>query len=83
MTEQQFISRKWKSFQEVIYANKRMRNIDEGSGVEIPCLIVAIDFDDQLIKILPAKNDYYNDVDPFWVRYEDIEIPKPKLKIAL
>ncbi len=82
MSEDEFLKKSWKSFMEVEYVNPRGRNIDGGEGLLHPCMVIAVDFNERLLLLEPFPNDLYklNEDVSFWVRCENVQMPKPKLK---
>lgn len=45
----------------------------------ISCMVIGINFDEELIKVFVMPNDTYKE-DEFWTRYENIEKPLNILK---
>jgi hypothetical protein len=44
------------------------------SDICIECMLLAIDFDEGLFKLIPFPNDDYRELE-FWVRYDHCTIP--------
>jgi hypothetical protein len=66
------------------WANKEFEYHAE-RGYILPCLLMAVDFENGLLKLWPIPNDFLKMDDPdydngFWTRYEYVELPKAKLK---
>jgi hypothetical protein len=74
MTEEQFRKRSFKHSMLYDYVEKR-------TGVRRECLLVAVDFDKEVICLWPIPNEGYeiNNTE-FWVTYELCELPLNKLK---
>ena len=82
MTEQDFRKRKWGAYQVVEYHNPRQPNIDGGLGVEVPCMVAKLDFDECLLKLQPFPNDLY-EIKDFWARCENVHIVKqPTMQVT-
>ncbi len=49
----------------------------------IPCMLLAVDFEQQLFKLQPIHDGFYEEI-PFWCRVEYCKRParKPNLKIV-
>lgn len=82
MTEEEFVKKKFSAYQEINFEGRRVTNIDGGIGAIIPCMVLAVDFDERLLKIIPYPDGDYEAKEGFWVRCEHIEIPKPRLKVT-
>lgn len=81
MTPEDFLKKKWKPYQEIDFKSSRIQNIDGQLGAIIPCMLLAVDFDEQLLKIIPFPGGYYEEKE-FWARCEHCEISRPKLKVV-
>lgn len=79
---EKFVNRKWGAYQLVIYKNDRMRNWDGGNGIEIECMVCAVNFDDNIMLLQPVPKDIFQAED-FWANIDNIELmpKKPELKI--
>jgi hypothetical protein len=87
MTEDKFLKTRFKGFQIITYHNERDLNIDGQPGQIMECMILAVDFDERLLKIMPIPNDVYEEKE-FWCRCEHCEIfkeevPKKECKLVL
>lgn len=82
MSEEEFLKKKWKPFQLIDFKSERIKNIDGGYGAIVPCILLAIDFDERLLKIIPIPEGYYEEKE-FWSRCEHCEIPKPPVKMKV
>ena len=82
MTEEKFLRSSFKSYQILTYQNDRERNRDGELGVILECMLLAVDFDNKVFKIIPIPNQVYEE-NEFWTSYENCEIfkEKPELKI--
>lgn len=77
-----FVKRKFGAYQEINFESKRILNKDGEMGAIIPCMVLAVDFDERLLKIMSYPDGDYEAKEGFWVRCEHIHIPKPKLKVT-
>lgn len=78
MTEEQFRKRSFRFNMPYDYVDKR-------TGVRINCLLVAVNFDKEVLCLwpIPANTHIYRDSEEeFWVNYELCELPLPELKLA-
>ena len=82
MTEQEFLKKRFKPFSLIDYKNQDYENIDGQKGVEWDGILLAIDFEERLLKIVPIPNDFYEEKE-VWVRCENCEISRPKPKKLL
>lgn len=46
----------------------------------IPCMLLAVDFEQKLFRLLPIDTEMYEDK-PFWARPEYCKRPNPRLKL--
>jgi hypothetical protein len=71
MTLDEFRSKKWQHSEPIdfIYNDKI-----------IECILLAIDFEQELFKIVAIDKDVWHDI-PFWVRVEYCRRPFAKLKV--
>lgn len=83
MNDQEFQKKAFRGFVEVEYRSENDFNIDGFKGVEIPCLLLAVDFVEGLIQVQPFP-DSHHEPEAFWARYDNIHFPKhqPKLKVV-
>lgn len=85
MNDHEFEKKAFKPFSEVEYRSENEFNIDGLQGVRIPCMVVAVDFVEGLIKVQPFP-DSHHEPESFWIRYEYVHFPKrnlkPKLKVV-
>lgn len=44
------------------------------------CMLIAIDFEQELFKLEPVDKEVYEDIS-FWTRVEYCKRPRPKLKV--
>ena len=79
MTESKFLEKKFVAFEQIDYHSSRSFNIDGERGAIIPCILLAIDYDERLLKLVPVPDGVYEEK-PFWVRCDNCEISRPKLK---
>ena len=79
MTEDQFRKKRFHGFMSIDYSNSRIKNPDGEYGVIIPCMLVALDFDECILTLQPFPNESYKE-DEFTAYCENCEISKPKLK---
>lgn len=80
MTEDRFLKTRFKPFSFIDYKSERVKNIDGGFGAIVECLLLAVDFDERLLKLQPVPDSYYEE-EIFWARCEHCEVSRPKLKI--
>lgn len=73
MTREQMVKIRWKPYMTVLWKNHRAEEAME-------CLLVAINFDDEIAILQPMSELYFN-LD-FHANIKDIELPKPKPKLA-
>lgn len=79
MTEQEFSEKQFKAFDAIDYHSSRSFNIDGERGAIIPCILLAIDFEEMLFKLVPIPDGVYEEK-PFWVRIENCKMARHKLK---
>jgi len=47
----------------------------------IQCMLLAVDFDERIFKLMPFPNDHAEE-EPFWARCEHVKRPRPKPHIT-
>lgn len=80
MSEQEFLKKAFRPFAPIDYYSKKVKNIDGQFGATVECLLLAVDFDERLLQLIPIINSYYNE-ESFWARCEHCEFSRPKLKL--
>jgi len=81
MTREEFLKHKFKGYDIVIYTNKRMKNWDDGMGVEVECMVCAIDYDEEIMLLQTVRPGVFRE-DEFYANIKNIEFAKSKPKIA-
>jgi len=81
MTEKEFVKKRFRAFEVMEFANDRMKNIDGGNGVVAECMLLAVDFDLRMFKLVPFENVGYEEKE-FWVHCQFVNRPRPKPKLA-
>ncbi len=76
MTIKDFTNRKWRHSEHIDYSPKSK----ELEGITVLCMLVAIDFEEDLFKLMPFDTETYHQ-EPFWCRVENCERPPFKLKV--
>ena len=76
MTREEFMKKRWKPFEEIIYTNKR-------TGSTVSCMLLAVDFECEIMKLEPFETMgfTYSRTNEFWSPIEFLKRPSPKLKI--
>jgi len=74
MTRDELMKKRWVGFELIEYRPYRKEN------VVIECMLLSIDFEQELFKLEPIDKEMYED-DSFWVRVEYCKRPRPKLKV--
>lgn len=72
MTRDYFLKRHWKGYEIINYGPKRK------DGIKIECLLLAVDFENELFQLEPIDKEIYEDKQ-FWARVEYCE--RPNLRI--
>lgn len=75
MTKERFNSLRFKSYMEVDYIHQKLIN---GS---IPCMLLAVDFDNDVVKLKPVFSEEYED-NEFWCSIEYFDLPKKKMRVV-
>lgn len=78
MTKDEFVKKRFQHSEEIIYNRPESRLY---KTIIISCMLVAIDFEQDLLKLIPFPSEKYEE-DPFWVRIEYCEKAPRKLKIS-
>lgn len=73
MTEQEFLKKRFKPFEIIEYGNERTKMVS--------CILLGVNFEERLFHLSPIPEDYY-EKDSFWVRCENCQRPRPKLKVV-
>jgi len=47
----------------------------------LPCMLMAVDFDNDVVKLLPFPNSYYEEKE-FWVSIDYFDLPKKRLRVS-
>lgn len=73
MTRKELMKRSWKAYQEIHYQAPRMDN-------PIPCLLVSVDFDGEIMCLQPMPSMYKKD--DFFANTTHCFVPKKKMEVA-
>lgn len=71
MNEDYFLKTKFKPFEIFEFHHK---------GNVVDCILLCVDFDQRLMKLIPIPNSYLIEQD-FWCRCEYLERPRPQPKL--
>lgn len=74
MTQEEFAKKRWQHSEAIEYSHPRSSRIVE-------CMLLAIDFENGLLKLEPFDKEIYEDKS-FWARVENCKRPAPKLKVS-
>jgi len=74
MNRDEFIKKRWVGYELLKYRPYRKED------VVIECMLLSIDFEQELFKLEPIDKEMYEDKS-FWVRVEYCKRPRPKLKV--
>lgn len=74
MTREELIKKRWRAYEQINYMPKRK------DGFTIECVLIAIDFDNELFMLEPIDKEVYEDK-TFWARVEYCKRPAAKLKL--
>ena len=72
MTEEDFAKKRFRHSEEIIYTCPYRK-------VETPCMLMAVDFIEGVMKLIPFDTENYAD-EPFTARIENCKRPYHKLK---
>ena len=75
MTREELVKKRWQGYERIDYIPKRKE------GYVIECMLLAIDFDNELFMLEPIDKEIYED-NTFWARVEYCKRPAPKLRVA-
>ena len=73
MTREELMKKRWVGFELIEYSPPRKE------GVVYECMLLSIDFDQELFKLEPVDKELYED-ESFWARVEYCKRPAPKLR---
>lgn len=74
MTREEFTKKRWVGYELIEF---RPPNKED---VVYECMLLAIDFEQDLFKLEPVDKEMYEDAS-FWARVEYCKRPRPKLKV--
>lgn len=74
MTRAEFIKTRWVGYELIEFRPPKKND------VVYECMLLAIDFEQDLFKLKPVDEEMYED-ESFWVRVEYCKRPRPKLKL--
>jgi len=69
-----FANKTWRHSEEIEYTHPTTKII-------VSCMLLAVDFEQELFKLIPIDTEYYNDLQSFWVRVEYCEKIRRRLTI--
>jgi hypothetical protein len=75
MEREEFIKKRWQGYEIILYMPKRK------DGIEVECMLLAVDFENELFQLEPIDKDIYED-EVFWARVEYCKRPPHKLKVV-
>ncbi len=78
MTKEEFSKKRFIGFEEIIYTSPENHLMNR---FIVSCMLIGIDFEQDLLKLIPFKNEDYEE-EPFWVRIEYCEKAPRKLKVG-
>jgi hypothetical protein len=81
MTEEEFFKRSYRAFMPIDYHNPRMKNVDGGEGVIIPCLLIEVNFDNHQFK-LQVIGSFNHEQTDFYCSIKNCEFLARKLKVS-
>lgn len=73
MTREELMKRSWKAYQEINYQPPRM-------DIPVPCLLVSVDFDGEMMCLQPIPSMYAKD--DFWANTLHCFVSKKKMEPA-
>ena len=74
MDRDELIKKRWVGYELIEYRPYRKED------VVIECMLLSIDFEQELFKLEPIDKEMYEDKS-FWARVEYCKRPRPKLKV--
>ena len=80
MTRENFVKHRFRAYEIVRYKNDRMRNWDDGLGIDIECMVCSVNFDEETMLLQPLQDILT--VREFVAHIQNIEFPRRKLKIV-
>jgi hypothetical protein len=72
MTKDTFLKRSYRPYQQMNFIKR---------GVIIECMVLAVDFDEGIIKLESFETDEIKQAE-FWAHHDHCELPERKLKIT-
>jgi len=81
MTENQFNKRCYRPYMEIYHINYKRMKVGFPESV-IPCMLIAIDFDEGLFKLSPYPDTPYPEDRSFWAHYNHCSFNSDKLRIV-
>ncbi len=79
MSEQEFRKKRFRPFEHMQYISPRVKNIDGLDGSIVDCILLGMDCDNSLFKLIPMTDGVYEEKE-FWARCEYVDRPRPKPK---
>jgi len=83
VTEDEFKKRRWKPFELVVFSNDYSGKLAEAYRFEMDCIVLAIDFEEGLLKVIPLYPSEYkfDPPDGFYANHAHITIKKRGMEV--